>query len=237
MAASREFICVRPQTYEDASESKVLASILSGRGALENTVFALLDPSGHALTRGSRSPRMMYGSVDRFVAALQKTAARYRKHAKPIEALPAIKDLRLALNVAAADLRPLVIVRGKDAAAADKLAAKVAEAAWSELSVGRLHYVVLAGKHTYEGLTPKLGVTVVQPETYGRGGEVLAHASSSASAKQLSKQLVNGLCAHDVSDKDYERHVQRGRRNRIWWEYGDPDSKGQDPGDRRRRRR
>ena len=37
---------MRPQTYEDATESALLKSLLRGNDQLENTVFALLDPDG-----------------------------------------------------------------------------------------------------------------------------------------------------------------------------------------------
>ena len=105
---------MRPQTYEDATESALLKSLLRGNDQLENTVFALLDPDGEPLTRGARSPRMTYRTVDRFAAALRRTAVRYEADAAPIAALPVVRDLRLALNVAAADLRPLVVVRGAE---------------------------------------------------------------------------------------------------------------------------
>ena len=37
--ASRDFVCIRLATYENAEEAKILKSIFTGRsGALENTV-------------------------------------------------------------------------------------------------------------------------------------------------------------------------------------------------------
>ena len=227
---------MRPQTYEDATESALLKSLLRGRDQLENTVFALLDPDGEPLTRGARSPRMTYRTVDRFAAALRRTAVRYEADAAPIAALPVVRDLRLALNVAAADLRPLVVVRGADEDAARALAAKVASFAWSKLGVGRFHYVVLADEQTFEGLTPEVGVTVVQPEAYGRGGDVLAHVPASAGDEELGAQMVAGLCSHDVGEKDHEQHVQQGRRARIYWQHGDLPPTDEVESRRRRRR-
>lgn len=216
--ASREFVCVRPQTYENAEESKVLTSILNGPNGLQNTTFALLDPNGEQLTRGSRSPGMTFKRVERFVDALEETSDTYKEDAKEIQALPILDNLRLALNVAAADLRPLVVVRAKSDKTAQALAQMVAKTAWSKSSVGRFHYVVLSGQASHEGFTPELGVTVVQPEAYGRGGKTLTHVATNASNRAVAKALADGLQAHSPADKEYEQHVRDGLRKRITWE-------------------
>ena len=230
IAASREFVCVRPQTFEDAAESKFLLSVFAGRNELQNTVFALLDSDGKKLSRGSRSPEMTFKSVERFVEELNEVSSGH-SGAKKIEALPVLKSLRLALNVSAADLRPLVVIRGKDAKAAEKLSASVASIAWSKEAIGRFHYVVLSEEVTQEGLTPELGVSVVQPEVYGRGGEILARVKPNASSRSLSRLLADGLEAHDPPAKDYERHVRNGRREEVRWETEtsrlDGESKGE----------
>ena len=218
VAASRAFVCVRPQTYEDPEEAKILSSVFSGRSGLENTSFALLDPAGKKLTAGSRSPSMSYGEVERFVAALDSTAAKYAEKAKPIEALPTLRNLRLALNVTAADMRPLVVVRGKDAAAAQALARKVAKLAWSKELVGDAHYVVLDAAVEFEKLAPELGTSVVQPDPYGLGGKVLVHVKPEADPKALAKALATGLEQHKVEACEHDAHVREARRRGIEWE-------------------
>ncbi|MBM3989686.1 MAG: hypothetical protein FJ298_01620 [Planctomycetes bacterium] len=218
MAASRAFVCVRPQTYEDAEEAKILSYVFAGRGGLENTSFALLDPAGKKLTAGSRSPSMSYGEVERFVAALDATAAKYAEQAKPIEALPTLRNLRLALNVAAADMRPLVVLRGRDEAAAQALARKVAKLAWSKELVGDAHYVVLHEAVDFEALAPELGMSVVQPDPYGLGGKVLVHVKPDADAKALAKALATGFEQHKVEAREHDAHVREARRRGIEWE-------------------
>lgn len=192
-------------------------SIFSGPDGLQNTTFALLDPTGSPLSRGSRSPQMTFQTLEHFLGALEQIASEYESKAEEIEALPAIRGLRLALNVAAADLRPLVVVRAQDEESADELAKKVARIAWSEAAVGRFHYVVLGEETSYEGLTPELGVSVIQPDPYGRGGQVLAHSKATASTSTIARALAEGLEAHDAADKDYEAHVARGRIQGIRW--------------------
>jgi hypothetical protein len=193
-------------------------SIFRGPDGLQNTTFAILDPEGRPISRGSRSPQMTYDSLERFLGALEEISIGYEPKAEKIEALPVIRDLRLALNVAAADMRPLVVVRGGDPDAAVRLERKVAQVAWSDPAVGRFHYVLLGEETTYEGLTPDLGVSVIQPDPYGRGGQLLAHARTSSSTSTIARTLAEGLQAHDVPDKDYETHVAKGRREGIRWE-------------------
>lgn len=241
---------MRPQTYENEGELEILGYVFSGRSGPQNTSFAILDPEGKKLTRGSRSPSMTFGSPQRFAAGLDEIAGRYEKEAKPIAALPVVRDLRLALNVAAADMRPLVVVRGKDAADAKRLEAEVAKAAWSEGRVGTCHYVVLDAETTFEGLTPEVGVTVVQPDTYGQGGKVLAHVGRDAKSAALTAGIAKGAAAHDVATKEHRAHIREARRRGISWETatpvtddhakrggGDDRAEGGEPREGRRRRR
>ena len=65
VTASRAFVCVRPATYESATEGKLLLSLFRGRlGNLENSVFALLGPDGkERLTKTGRSPGMVFKNL------------------------------------------------------------------------------------------------------------------------------------------------------------------------------
>ena len=58
VAASREFVCIRPQTYESASEAEVLKWVYSDRdGTLRNTSFGILSSDGtRKLSATGRSP-------------------------------------------------------------------------------------------------------------------------------------------------------------------------------------
>lgn len=216
--ASRFFVCVRPQTYESAEEAKVLSYVFAGRSGLENTSFALLDPKGKKITRGSRSPSMTFGSATKLAEALTETAAEYSEEAKEIEALPTVRNLRLALNVAAADMRPLIVIRGKDEKATAKLSAQVAKLSWSKDLVGRSHYVVLHEETTFEELTPEVGVSVIHPDPYGLGGEVLSFAKPSLSGVKLAKAIEAGLAKHQPESREHDDHVREARRKGIEWE-------------------
>lgn len=215
--ASREFVCVRPQTYEDKAEAEVLSYVFAGRSGLENTSFALMDPQGKKLTRGGRSPKNLYGTPERFAEALSELAAKY-KDAKPVEALPGLRDLRLALNVAAADMRPLVVVRGKDAKSAGALAESVAALSWTEDLIGRAHYLVMKEGETFEGLEPPLGVSLIQPDPYGLGGKILVELPAKVKAKALASGLGKAIDSYKVEAREHDDHVREARRNGIDWE-------------------
>ncbi len=224
---------MRPQTYEDAAEAKVLSYVFAGRSGLENTSFALLDPEGKKLTRGSRSPSMTYGSAARFEEALKQVSAPYAAKARPIAGLPALKDLRIALNVAAADMRPLVVLRADDDDQRQRLRDAASTLAWDEDRVGRFHFVVLEGEATFEGLSPGAGMSVIQPDPYGLGGAVIAEAKAGATAKELAKALDRGLRAFEAKAREHDEHVREARRRGIRWETALPVT---DSHDRRGRR-
>ena len=55
--ASRNFVCIRCATYEDAEEAEFLRWVFTRRDSLENTVFCMLSPDGkEKLIRADRGP-------------------------------------------------------------------------------------------------------------------------------------------------------------------------------------
>ncbi|MEZ4545987.1 MAG: hypothetical protein R3C24_19085 [Cyanobacteriota/Melainabacteria group bacterium] len=104
----RNFVCIRTMTYESAEEAKVLRSIW-GRGDLQNTVFAILDPYGRPIVNGQRSPQRIFRDSADMASYMDQVAAHYRSYGDPTW-LPVVDTVRLGLNVAACDSRPLVIV-------------------------------------------------------------------------------------------------------------------------------
>jgi hypothetical protein len=211
---------------------EILEYIFSGRNGVQNTSFALLDPKGTKLSRGGRSPKMIYGTAEAFVEALQKTGKKYSAKAKAIKALPTVRNLRLALNVAAADMRPLIIVRGKDAKGAAKLEKLVAKVSWAKDFVGTCHFVVLNEKTTFEGLTPPLGVSLVQPDPYGLGAKTLMKLTPSVTESQLKKALKKALAKYEVASREHRDHIREARRKGIEWK---PETEVTDKGGQRRR--
>ena len=195
---------------------------------LHNTSFGILSSDGkRKLSRTGRSPGMVYGDAETFEAALREIAEKEETDAAPaIRSLPTLPDLRIALDVAAADLRPLVILytEGDDD---DELGRAVETLAWSDDFIGRMRYVRLDGADALEGFESielEPGISVVQAEAYGRSGEVLAHAGPDTSESTIAKALRKGLSRFDANAKDVRRHLREGERQGIAWESAIPVS-------------
>ena len=79
VTASRDFVCIRLATYEDAQEAKFLKSVFVGRsGDLENTVFAILSPDAQRnLVRG-RGPFFAFRDAKEMAKEMQKISAEYQ---------------------------------------------------------------------------------------------------------------------------------------------------------------
>ncbi|MFC4990795.1 hypothetical protein [Rubritalea tangerina] len=79
---SRNFVCVRLETYESEANQEMVRKHLNGK--LANTAFVILSPDGErALCRGSRSPSMSFGA--RGEESLEKFSLRWAKLYQPIQ--------------------------------------------------------------------------------------------------------------------------------------------------------
>ncbi len=254
--ASRDFVCVRLATYEDEAEAEFLASVFRGRsGELENTVFALLAPDGETkLARAGRSPGMVYGHGEegtrKLLAAMKAATKRYSgKQNQVALPLPRLKDLRLALNVAACDHLPLaLVVRGeKPDAGFEKT---LAELAWSESLRGRLTWAVADRSEAKKvlGRDFAVGLHIVAPDTFGLDGETLASVESESPVVRIEKAVLTAVAKHDPELLEHRDHLRAGRRKGKTWETAvpvtdpgvPPPGRGEDrpprAGDRERRR-
>ena len=226
VTASRNFVCVRPKSFEDMDESELLLSLFKGRnGRLENTVFTVLDSAGEGkLLRSGRSPKWISSDADEFAETLEDLAKEHitKSKAKP-RTLPVIKDLRLAMNVAACDSMPLVVAVGKNEKEAKKLRELLAPLAWSDEFVGRFRWVSLSdteGLKEHEGMPKEPGLYVVQPDAYGVSCELLAEAKSAGKSKALQAALREGLDAFDPPGvRRRGLHVREGERKGYSWEH------------------
>lgn len=249
--ASRAFVCVRPATYESAAEGKMLLSLFTGRlDNLENTVFALLGPDGkERLTQTGRSPRMVFGTAARMAESLTelgKEAGPKGAWAFRSQVLPAYPTLRLALNVAACDDRPLIVRLSPSVPSKTKKKATepLTEVAWSDEWVGRVHYAhaTAADVRALDGMEggaaiPESGYVSLSPAPLGQGAELLGKAAERASKTQLQKLLKEAVEGHKVSAVLSSRdHVRAGKRAGVSWETVIPVT---DPGrlDKERARR
>ncbi len=217
--ASRAFVCVRPLTYESKEEAPFLESLFRTRnGELENTVFILLGPDGKKrLSNSGRTPDMVFGDaqsggIEEMVETMRDVASRYKGGQSGELGLPVVKDLRRALDCAACDDLPLVVVVD------EALSKRVARLAWSEEFIGRFTYVQAALGDAIDGADEGAGVVVVEPDAYGLKGLALAQEKASASDEELGEALREGLSRHKPTEKNQRSHVREGERRGIDWE-------------------
>ncbi|MCA8948008.1 MAG: hypothetical protein KDE27_00805 [Planctomycetes bacterium] len=243
IAASRDFVCARLLTYESAAEAKVLLGVFRGRDGLENSTFAILDPSGREqLVRSGRSPSWAFDDAAAMAAAMQRIAQRYpgREDAEPI-GLPRCADVRRGLGVAAADQLQLAIVTG-DGAARARLEARLAELAWSDDLIGRLVYARADADTDWSAIAggadrPAAGLVIVRPGEFGVDGQVVAIVED---GELDARELLAAVKAWAPGPVDTARLRARGARAGIEWQTAIPvsDRRGPDRDvDRGRRRR
>ncbi|MFM8386864.1 MAG: hypothetical protein ACKOCB_08635 [Planctomycetia bacterium] len=243
---SRDFVCVRLLTYEDAGEAQLLESLFRGRsGALENTVYALLGPDGSTrLSRTGRAPGMVYGgsgllAVEAMVEEMAEARRRYpAKDAATSQpgALPHCVDVRRALDAAACDMLPLAVVVARDEASRAALEKSLRPLAWSEAFRGRFTWAPAKATSEIKGVAGvEAGATLVlvQPDAFGLEGKVLAQATEATPAS-LEKALATALARHDPGRKDARELIAEGRRAGVEWKTEVPitDPGGPPPGQR-----
>lgn len=214
-----------------------MESIFRGRsGALENTVFALLDSDGkRLLSRPGRAPQQVFGDAESFAEELRIIGAQHADSASKPLALPKIADLRLGLNIAACDSLPLLVFHAKDQESLSRLEAKWASLVWKESLPTRARIVaVIRGKDAEDAKRVELpsadGVVVVEAEPFGRTGKVLAAIEASQADSAVVTALRDAVSAFHPAAKDPEKHIRDGNRKAIRWETAIPVT---DPGGKR----
>ena len=226
VAVSRQFVCVRLATYEDKGEGDYLKAFQVTRsGQLENTVFTILSPDGKKqLARASRSAFSDFDDAADMAAMMQRVAGENPTE-KPAAGegpeLPTVANVRLAVNVAACDNQPLVVVFAGEENLRRGLAERLAPLAWGDPFIGRFVYATTGEAKELakiKGVKVKAGVLVVQPDRFGLEGKVLAQYDASTGDAELVKCLTQGMALHKPEDKTFGSHVRAGQQQGVFWD-------------------
>ena len=242
--ASREFVCIRLPTYESRAEVNFLKTLyVSTTGEIANTMFALLSPDGKTrLSEADRSPAQVFGGVinrrsgqpgateqNKAAAARMVETMKVLSLAYPGEkgaagahrALPYLGDLRMAVNVAACDNQPLLIVYAEKPGEVASLEKALRPIAWSKEVVGRALYVAVSDTAEYirfiKGEKPAAGYALVAPEPYGRHAMPLLTIGGETKLESVRKQLIAALALYNPPPKDFEKHEAEGLKAGIQW--------------------
>ncbi len=223
IAASRAWICIRPLTYENKAEADYLRAVFSPRGGLENTVFALMDPNAtrHLVAPG-RGPYMVWADCFEKPQSMIDGMAALAKQFKPLappSTLPTVESVRLAMNTAACDNRPLAILYAKSGA--EELNKKVAALAWEDAMLGQLVYAETKSSDDLKkvgGFNGEEGVVFVQPDEFGAEGKVIGFAPTSSDVAAIRKAMAKAVAAYKPIDQsDHRGHLGRGVRKGVRW--------------------
>jgi len=242
--ASRPFVCIRLATYENQEEVDFMKALyVSYTGEIANTMFALLSPDGKTrLSEADRSPAQVFGGVSqrrsdqpgaaeqnkgaaaRMVASMEVISLAYpgkKGSAGAPQALPYLSDLRMAVNVAACDNQPLLVVYAEKPADLARLEKALQPIAWSKEVIGRALYVAVSDAAEYaryiKGEKPAAGYALVAPEPYGRHSTPLLAIDGATKPESVRKQLIAALALYNPPPKDFEKHEAEGLKAGIQW--------------------
>ena len=222
--ASREFVCVRLTTYENEEEHEFMEE-LNTRG-VQNTTFALLSPDTKEIfVQPSRSPQFQFRNPFQLAALMHEIAAKYTKQPSVESSgiLPISADVRIGLNIAAADKLPLVVAVGDKKTEVSGLQEKLKAIAWKGKLIGRCVYASTADKKDLQNIRfdkkPKSGYFVVQPGEFGINGTVLASIDIGVSGRELEESIAKGIAKHKKHKSvDHRTHIENGAKAGVFWD-------------------
>ena len=213
-------MCIRIDSYESEEAQKIVRGYLNGR--FENTAFCLLSPDGKKrLSRSSRGPNQVLGGD--LVSAFGEIADDYRAKGKSeAAAVPDFPTFRLGLNVAAADQRVIILISGTEKEIEEARKSISAVSNDPEI-IGRFHYDFETDSKTWTGILTgsksKSGIKIIVPDTYGQKGKIVKSLPLETKAEKLKAALLkaNETFIKTTEKKNYQNHVQEGRRKGIKW--------------------
>ena len=237
IAASRKFICVRLVTYENKDEAPFLKWLTRTRsGEVENSSFGVLSPDAKTkLVFATRGINDTFRDAKAMATGMATLSEQYPSKSEP-SSLPLAADIRIGIDVAAADSQPLVLLVAKNESARAALESTLAKLAWSPAFVGRFIYASTtnpADLATLEGASAASSLLVIQPDRFGLKGKVIAQAATSA---DFAPTLSLGLKNFARIEKSTPTQVRDGRRLGIFWQTKTPVTDPQELNARERTR-
>lgn len=114
-----------------------------------------------------------------------------------------------------------MVVVGGDQAEVDRLNKKLSSVIWEESLIGKFIYASTTNREDLgivAGATSKLGYLVVNPDIFGKKGELIEVIDGASSTKELKKALSAAADEFMRTKKTHGTHVRDGRRNGEEWE-------------------
>jgi hypothetical protein len=229
--ASRDFVCVRIETYENKENEERIRWILNGKYA--NTAFCIFDPSGQRrLSRSGRSPNQVLAgrnassdSNGQIIREMDRIASRYRvKNSADDAILQDFLSFGQALNVASADQRLLVFVNA-DRDELREIKSTLEEVFSDESIIGRFHLDFMGKEdknwtRSVTGARSKSAINIIRAGKFGLSGKLVERVELDSSAEELKATLLkeNEKFSSTEQRKVYADHVMEGKRSGVKYE-------------------
>ncbi len=193
---------------------------------MENSTFALLESDGKTpLSQISRGPERVFGSAERMAAAMRLITAKRPakdKSAGP-KTSPALANLRLAINVAACDNLPLVVL---GPAAEPEFEVAMTElffdSPWQgRFVLGRGSALEMDNLLQLKG-GPVPAWAVIQADPFGLSGRILARVETGAKGYNLTATLTQGAGDFQATARNFHGHLTSGFKAGAFWETAIP---------------
>lgn len=218
--ASRKFVCIRLATYEDQRESQFLKRLYVGRsGQMENTTFAVLSPNAkREIISAGRGPHRAFRDANDMAQQMKRISARFGNDYHVGSQLPMMKSVELALNVAASDNLPLIVlVNDKTHRFEDALL----EIAWQTSYAGQFVFAQAnqaADLRSIPKATYETGILFVEPDQFGVVGTTKASFVSLPTKTQLLRTMRQIVAEHPRKNKNHRNHTQLGIQLGMDWQ-------------------
>ncbi|MCH2182698.1 MAG: hypothetical protein MK108_11900 [Mariniblastus sp.] len=179
-----------------------------------------------AMIRGRSRTDTSGNQNDSIINQMQRIASRYTPRQNGlVTGLQDFHSLRQALNCASADQRPLVVISTKTTDRAD-VEKKLKSLFNEDEIIGKFHLDFIdrrtdrGWQAVIEGADRDSGILIVRSSQFGLNGKVLQQVPLDADTAKIKQALLkaNRDFAQVEVRKNYEQHVQAGRRQRIQFE-------------------
>jgi len=229
--AARNFVAIRPATYESEKEAAYLKSLMgpTRSGDLENSTFGILASDGKTpLSRIHRGPNHVFGTAPKMLEAMDKIAKAHPPLPESDQGNripPSIGSMRLALNIASCENQPLIVV---GPGAPPEYEKELTRIFFASNQKGRFVMARASAEEIaqLEGADSAKGaqVMVVQTNPFGTRGKILAKANPADGIKGLESATLEGAKAFVPAakglpgDSTYRTHLQTGFGEGIFWD-------------------
>lgn len=151
-------------------------------------------------------------------SGLNQVARQYPAR-NPNQALPVVASVRLGMNVAACDKRPLAVVVSDSSQDRRAMEYKMAPLSWSKDLIGEITYAsgTRNDLRNVRGVGLSRGYVFIAPNEFGTEGTVVAQLYPTATQADLERAMKQTVGQYNPTEMDHREHIRLGRMEGIGW--------------------